>query len=90
MQVILKLDGGERIAFYAGQYINILLDDGAKRSFSFATAAVSMRDRIELHIRRIPAGATRRTCSSACARAIACASRGRSARSSCARTRRSR
>ena len=57
MQVILKLDGGERIAFYAGQYINILLDDGAKRSFSFATAPlVAMRDRIELHIRRIPGG----------------------------------
>jgi NAD(P)H-flavin reductase/ferredoxin len=59
MQVILKLDGGERIAFYAGQYINILLDDGAKRSFSFATAPAlsgQMRDRIELHIRRIPGG----------------------------------
>jgi len=55
MQVILKLDGGERIAFYAGQYINILLDDGAKRSFSFATAP-SVNDRIELHIRRIPGG----------------------------------
>ena len=55
MQVILKLDGGERIAFYAGQYINILLDDGAKRSFSFATAPV-VHDRIELHIRRIAGG----------------------------------
>ncbi|HEU4350949.1 MAG TPA: cytochrome b N-terminal domain-containing protein [Burkholderiales bacterium] len=55
MQVILKLDGGERIAFYAGQYINILLDDGAKRSFSFATAP-AVNDRIELHIRRIPGG----------------------------------
>jgi NAD(P)H-flavin reductase len=58
MQVILKLEGG-RIAFYAGQYINILLEDGAKRSFSFATApALSgpTRERIELHIRRIPGG----------------------------------
>jgi NAD(P)H-flavin reductase/ferredoxin len=55
MQVILKLDGGERIAFYAGQYINILLDDGEKRSFSFATAP-SVNDHIELHIRRIPGG----------------------------------
>jgi NAD(P)H-flavin reductase/ferredoxin len=54
MQVILKLDGG-RIAFYAGQYINILLDDGAKRSFSFATAP-AVNDRIELHIRQIPGG----------------------------------
>jgi NAD(P)H-flavin reductase len=55
MQVILKLEGGERIAFYAGQYINILLDDGAKRSFSFATAP-SASDRIELHIRHILGG----------------------------------
>jgi NAD(P)H-flavin reductase/ferredoxin len=55
MQVMLKLDGGERIAFYAGQYINILLEDGAKRSFSFATAP-SENERIELHIRRIPGG----------------------------------
>jgi NAD(P)H-flavin reductase/ferredoxin len=55
MRVILKLDGNERIAFYAGQYINILPEDGAKRSFSFATAP-SVNDRIELHIRRIPGG----------------------------------
>ncbi|MFL6574837.1 MAG: cytochrome b N-terminal domain-containing protein [Burkholderiales bacterium] len=55
MQVILKLESGERIAFYAGQYINILLEDGAKRSFSFATAP-AVNDRIELHIRRIPGG----------------------------------
>jgi NAD(P)H-flavin reductase len=55
MRVVLKLDGGERIAFYAGQYINILLEDGPKRSFSFATAP-QIDDRIELHIRRIPGG----------------------------------
>jgi len=55
MQVILKLEAGERIAFYAGQYINILLEDGEKRSFSFATAP-SVNDSIELHIRRIPGG----------------------------------
>jgi NAD(P)H-flavin reductase len=58
MQVILKLEG-EGIAFYAGQYLNILLEDGAKRSFSFATApslSGPMRERVELHIRRIPGG----------------------------------
>ena len=55
MQVILKLEGSERIAFYAGQYINILLEDGPKRSFSFATAP-SVNDRIELHIRHIAGG----------------------------------
>jgi NAD(P)H-flavin reductase len=55
MRVMLKLDGGKRIEFYAGQYINILLPDGEKRSFSFATAP-SVNDRIELQIRRIPGG----------------------------------
>jgi NAD(P)H-flavin reductase len=55
MRVRLALDGREPIAFYAGQYINILLEDGAKRSFSFATAPGAAED-IELHIRLIPGG----------------------------------
>jgi len=55
MRVVLAIEGGERIAFYAGQYINVLLEDGARRSFSFATAPQE-RERIELHIRRIPGG----------------------------------
>jgi NAD(P)H-flavin reductase/ferredoxin len=55
MQVMLALDGGKRIEFYAGQYIDIVLEDGSKRSFSFATAPV-VSDRIELQIRRIPGG----------------------------------
>lgn len=40
MQVLLKPDAGEHIFFYAGQYLNIILDDGDKRSFSFATAPI--------------------------------------------------
>jgi len=55
MRVMLKLEGRERIEFYAGQYINILLEDGEKRAFSFATAP-QVSDRIELQIRRIPGG----------------------------------
>ena len=55
MRVVLRLEGDERIAFYAGQYINVLLEDGAKRSFSFATAP-QVNERIELHIRRIAGG----------------------------------
>ena len=55
MRVMLKLEGGEPIEFYAGQYINLVLEDGAKRSFSFATAPPA-GERIELHIRRIPGG----------------------------------
>jgi CDP-4-dehydro-6-deoxyglucose reductase len=55
MRVMLKLEAREPIEFYAGQYINILLEDGATRAFSFATAP-QVTDRIELQIRRIPGG----------------------------------
>lgn len=50
-------------AFSAGQYINILLDDGAKRAFSFANAPPdpaappsTAGGLIELHVRLIPRG----------------------------------
>jgi len=55
MRVRLRLEGGQAIAYYAGQYINILLEDGAKRSFSFATAPGASDD-IELHVRHIAGG----------------------------------
>jgi CDP-4-dehydro-6-deoxyglucose reductase, E3 len=57
MRLHLVLPVGERIVFTAGQYINIVLDDGAKRAFSFANppqadgCAV-----IELHVRLIAGG----------------------------------
>ena len=63
MRVHLALPPGEHIAFVAGQYINILLDDGAKRAFSFANAPPDPQaapstagDVIELHVRLIPGG----------------------------------
>jgi NAD(P)H-flavin reductase/quinol-cytochrome oxidoreductase complex cytochrome b subunit len=55
MIVRLKLVDGGRIAFGAGQYINILLPDGERRAFSFATAPQD-NEFIELHIRLIPGG----------------------------------
>jgi len=55
MRVMLRIEGGEKLAFYAGQYINVLLEDGERRSFSFATAP-HVNDRVELQIRRIPGG----------------------------------
>lgn len=55
MQIFLALKGGERIEYYAGQYINILLPDGDRRSFSFATAP-HVQDEIELQIRLVPGG----------------------------------
>jgi NAD(P)H-flavin reductase/ferredoxin len=54
MIVKLKVEG-EPVRFYAGQYINIVLDDGEQRSFSFATAPHE-NDAIELQIRLIPGG----------------------------------
>ena len=53
--MILKVQGDEVPFFYAGQYINVLLPDGQKRSFSFATAPHE-RDHIELQVRWIQGG----------------------------------
>ncbi len=55
MQVFLKPESGERLRYYAGQYLNVILDDGERRSFSFATAPNST-DQIELQIRWIEGG----------------------------------
>ena len=55
MRVGLALDAGGALHFHAGQYINIVLADGAKRSFSFA-AAPHAADGIELHVRLVPGG----------------------------------
>ncbi len=63
MRLFIALPEGEHIDFIAGQYINIILEDGAKRAFSFANPPrppdaprPSAGDVIELHIRRIPGG----------------------------------
>jgi NAD(P)H-flavin reductase/ferredoxin len=55
MRVRLRLPGNERIRFYAGQYVNVLLEGGEKRSFSFATAPHE-EGPVELHVRLIPGG----------------------------------
>jgi NAD(P)H-flavin reductase/ferredoxin len=51
----LALPGGQRVDFAAGQYINIILGDGARRAFSFANAPHD-NALIELHVRLIPGG----------------------------------
>lgn len=63
MLLHLALPAGECIRFTAGQYINIVLEDGAKRAFSFANAPPDANappsmagDVIELHVRLIPGG----------------------------------
>ncbi|MCB1983566.1 MAG: 2Fe-2S iron-sulfur cluster binding domain-containing protein, partial [Rhodoferax sp.] len=55
VRLLLKLPEGQKLDFVAGQYINIVLDDGAKRAFSFANAP-GASDRIELHVRLVPGG----------------------------------
>ena len=55
MRVGLQMDSGSRLVFQAGQYINIILSDGAKRSFSFANA-YSDAGYIELHVARVRGG----------------------------------
>lgn len=51
----LKLPAQERLQYMAGQYIDILLKDGKRRSFSMANAP-HHDQYVELHIRRIPDG----------------------------------
>ena len=55
MLVRLRLEGGERIVFAAGQFINVILEDGERRAYSFSTAPRET-DVIELHVRLIPGG----------------------------------
>ncbi len=55
MRVRLELPADDSLRYRAGQYINILLADGEKRSFSFATAPHETGG-IELQIRHIPGG----------------------------------
>ena len=55
MRIELKLPASENFAFRAGQYIDILLADGQRRSFSIANAPHDARH-LELHVRRIDGG----------------------------------
>ena len=55
MRLIVALPDGERIAFTAGQYINIILPDGQRRAYSFANAPGASSE-IELHVGLVPSG----------------------------------
>lgn len=55
VRLFLKLPEAERLQFRAGQYIDILLPDGRKRSFSLANAPHDDA-LIELHIRHVDGG----------------------------------
>ena len=55
MLLRLKLPVMENFAFHAGQYIDILLPDGRRRSFSLANAPY-VNGSLELHVRHIEGG----------------------------------
>jgi len=51
----LKLPANERLQFLAGQYLEFLLRDGTRRSFSMANAPHD-DELIQLHVRHVPGG----------------------------------
>jgi NAD(P)H-flavin reductase/ferredoxin len=56
MLVHLRLPAGIRVKFKAGQHLNLLLDNGERRDFSFANPPRES-DGVQLHIRHVPNGA---------------------------------
>lgn len=55
MRLWVALPEGERVDFAAGQYLNVVLDDGQRRAFSFANPPHD-NALIELHVRLVPGG----------------------------------
>ncbi len=55
MVVSLQLPANERLQYLAGQYVEFLLKDGKRRSYSMANAPHKV-DHITLHIRHMPGG----------------------------------
>jgi len=51
----LKLPSNERLQFLAGQYVDILLQDGKRRAFSLANAPHD-DEFLQLHVRHVPGG----------------------------------
>ena len=52
----LKLPANERLQFLAGQYVEFILKDGSRRSFSMANAPHD-DEFLQLHVRHVPGGA---------------------------------
>ncbi|MDM0012562.1 CDP-6-deoxy-delta-3,4-glucoseen reductase [Variovorax sp. J22P168] len=59
VQLRLQLPAGEPLQFHAGQYVEFILRDGTRRSYSMANAPHTLQvagTGIELHIRHLPGG----------------------------------
>ena len=54
----LQLPANDRLEYHAGQYIEFILRDGSRRSYSMANAPHTQVDKpgIELHLRHLPGG----------------------------------
>jgi CDP-4-dehydro-6-deoxyglucose reductase, E3 len=55
LQVLLRLPAVERLRFHAGQYLDVLLESGRRRSFSIASPPHDSH-LLELHVRRVSGG----------------------------------
>jgi len=55
IQVLLRLPAVERLRFHAGQYLDVLLEGGRRRSFSIASPPHDS-ELLELHVRRVAGG----------------------------------
>ncbi len=55
VRLYLKLPEGQRLQYFAGQYLDFILRDGRKRAFSIANAPHDDA-LIELHLRHVPRG----------------------------------
>jgi CDP-4-dehydro-6-deoxyglucose reductase, E3 len=55
MQVFLRLPAVEKLSFHPGQYLDILLEGGRRRSFSIASPPHDS-ELLELHVRRVAGG----------------------------------
>ena len=53
--ITLQLPANERLQYLAGQYIEIILRDGSRRSYSMACAP-HLAEKLELHVRHMPGG----------------------------------
>jgi 2Fe-2S type ferredoxin len=51
----LRFPAGTRVKFKAGQYLQVLLEDGSRRSYSMANPP-HQSDGVQLHIRHVPGG----------------------------------
>jgi CDP-4-dehydro-6-deoxyglucose reductase len=56
MQLVLRIPAVESLEFLAGQYLDVLLEGGLRRSYSVANAPLA-GSQFELHVRHVPGGA---------------------------------